>query len=350
MPWQSTAFDDHEHISAFSDPATDLRAIVAVHSTALGPAVGGTRFWPYATDELALDDALRLSRAMSFKCALAGVPFGGGKAVIIGDPARHKTTALLHAFGRFLNRIGASFSTGEDVGLSVADCETVRQVSPYVAGTDSAGAGDPSVHTARGVMHGLRAVLEARLERDDFTGVHVAVQGLGNVGWKLCELLHATGARLTVADLQADRVARAAASFGAAGVDVAAIHAVAADIFAPCALGGVIDRATVDELRVKAVAGAANNPLASSEVDDALSARGILFAPDFVINSGGILGAVEEIARVPGRRLPGLAPLDLRLARIGDRLREVFARARADRTTPTATATRMAREVMRAGR
>src|SRR5215470_12978398 len=149
--WQSQRFDDHEQVTFFSDGPTRLRAIVAIHSTALGPAIGGTRFWPYPDDASALDDALRLSRAMSFKCALAGVGLGGGKAVVIGDPARAKTTPLLHALARFLNRIGASFSTGEDVGVSVADCEIMRQVSPYVAGTDSAGAGDPSVHTARGV-------------------------------------------------------------------------------------------------------------------------------------------------------------------------------------------------------
>jgi leucine dehydrogenase len=198
------------------------------------------------------------------------------------------------------------------------------------------------------VMHGLKAVLEARLDRDDLHGVHVALQGLGNVGWKLAELLHAAGARLTVADIRPERVARAREAFGATGAAVDAIHAVAADIFAPCALGGVIDRTTVDELRVKAVAGAANNPLVASELDDALGRRGILFAPDFVLNAGGILGAVEEIARVPGRSLAALPPLDARLARIGDRLREVFARARADQESPTTTATRMARELIAA--
>lgn len=165
--WQSVEFDQHEQVSAFSDPDSGLRAIIAIHSTALGPAVGGTRFWPYTEERLALDDALRLSRAMSYKCALAGVPYGGGKAVIIGDPVKLKTRKLLHAYGRCINRVGSIFTTGEDVGFSVADCETLREVSPFVAGTNSAGAGDPGVHTARGVFHGLRAVIEARLDRAD---------------------------------------------------------------------------------------------------------------------------------------------------------------------------------------
>jgi leucine dehydrogenase len=350
IPWQSPEFDRHEQVTAFHDAETGLRAIVAVHSTALGPAVGGTRFWPYAEDRLALDDALRLSRAMSFKCALAGVPFGGGKAVIVGDPARAKSRALLHAYGRCLDRIGATFSTGEDVGFSVADCETVREVTPFVAGTDSAGAGDPSVHTARGVFHGLAAVLEARLARDSFAGVHVAVQGLGNVGWRLCELLHEAGARLTVADLRADRVDAARSRFGATAVPVDAIVAAPADILAPCALGGVIDAASVGTLRVQAVAGAANNQLASEDMAEALADRGILYAPDFVVNAGGVLGAVEEIARLPGRALPALPPLAARLAGIRDRLRDIFARAAAERTTPGAAALRMARELIAAGR
>jgi leucine dehydrogenase len=249
MPaWASAEFDQHEQVCCFSDPASGLRSIVAIHSTALGPAVGGTRFWPYQEDRLALDDALRLSRAMSYKCALAGAPFGGGKAVIIGDPAVLKGRALLHAYGRYLNRIGNTFCTGEDVGFSVADVETIREVSPYVAGTDSAGAGDPSIHTAQGVFHGLRAVLEARFDRDSFTGIHVAVQGLGNVGSRLCRLLHEAGARLTVADVRSKRADEAAKQFGAQVVSTEVIHTVAADIFAPCALGGVINERTLDAI------------------------------------------------------------------------------------------------------
>jgi leucine dehydrogenase len=343
-PWNSPEFDDHEQVSAFDDPATGLRAIVAIHSTALGPAVGGSRYFQYAEDRLALDDALRLSRAMSFKCALAGLPLGGGKAVLLRDPAHGKTPALLHAYGRFLNRIGTVFSTGEDVGFTTSDCDTVRQVSPYAIGADSAGAGVPSTHTAEGIFRGLTAVLEARLGRSEVAGVHFAVQGLGKVGWLLCEKLHAAGARLTVADIDGERTDRAGRELGARVVDVGAIMAADADVLAPCALGGAIDRETVGRLRVKAIAGAANNQLASDDIADELGRRDVLYAPDFVINAGGILGAADELGRVPGRRLPPLPPLDTRLDGIADRLREIFARAAADRTTPTRTALRMARE------
>jgi len=347
MPaWESSEFDQHEQVCCFADPASGLKAIVAIHSTRLGPAVGGTRFWPYREDRLALDDALRLSRAMSYKCALAGVPFGGGKAVIIGDPAVLKHRALLHAYGRYLNRIGSQFCTGEDVGLSVADCEIIREVSAYVAGTDSAGAGDPSIHTAQGVFHGLQAVIEARLDRQDFAGVHVAVQGLGNVGSRLCQLLHNAGARLTVADVRTERAERIAREFRAEVVSAEAIHAVEADIFAPCALGGAINERTVEQLRAKAVAGAANNQLASAEMGERLQRRNILFAPDYVINAGGVIGAAEELARVPGRSLPALDCVEVRLQRIHSRLHDIFGRAASERETPEVTAARIARDLL----
>lgn len=345
-PWQSPEFDAHEQVCAFSDPESGLQAIVAVHSTARGPAAGGTRFWPYKSYDLALDDVLRLSRAMSYKCALAGVAAGGGKAVIVGDPARQKTKAMLHAYGRYLNRIGQIFATGEDVGFSVADCETIREVSPYIAGTESAGAGDPSVHTALGVFHGLRAVLMTRFDRDDFTGVHLAIQGLGNVGWNLAKLLHQAGARLTVADIRRDRAELARTVYGANVVDSAAIHAVSADIYAPCALGGVINGATIEEIRAKAVAGAANNQLATRDMGRLLCDRGILYAPDYVINAGGVIGAAEELARMPGRAALNQEPLDIRLTHIQARLLEIFERSAAEATTPEQTADRMACELI----
>jgi leucine dehydrogenase len=217
MLWTSPEFDDHEQVCLFSDSATGLRAIVAIHSTALGPAVGGTRFRYYGDDNLALDDALRLSRAMSYKSALAGLPCGGGKSVIIGDPDQLKSKPLLHSYGRFINRLGSIFATGEDVGMSLADIETVRDISPFVGGTSS-GAGDPSAHTAVGVLHGLRAVLECRFQRDHFRGLSVSVQGLGAVGWDVATRLHAEGAHLTVADIRQENVDRAVAQFGAAVV------------------------------------------------------------------------------------------------------------------------------------
>jgi leucine dehydrogenase len=345
MLWTSPEFDDHEQVCEFSDAATGLRAIVAIHSTALGPAVGGTRFRYYGEDGLALDDALRLSRAMSYKSALAGLPCGGGKAVIIGDPDRLKSKALLHAYGRFLNRIGSTFATGEDVGMSVADIETVREISPFVGGTSN-GAGDPSVHTADGVMHGMRAVLECHFQRDHFKGLSVAVQGLGAVGWGVAARLHAAGARLTVADIRQDNVDRAVAQFGATAAPPETIHQAQADIYCPCALGGVITVQSAAAIRARAVAGAANNQLASPEAGAALAARGILFAPDYVINAGGIISGLEELYKMPGRKGSENTPLSTRLARIYDRLSEIFKRAAAEQRPPEVTAERMARELI----
>lgn len=347
---ESSEFDQHEQVCCFAHPDSGLTAIVAIHSTRLGPAVGGTRFWPYATERLALDDALRLSRAMSYKCALAGVPFGGGKAVIIGDPGVLKTRPLLHAYGEYLNRIGSVFCTGEDVGFSVADCEIIREVSPYVAGTNSAGAGDPSIHTAQGVFHGVRAVLETRFDTDDFAGIHIGVQGLGNVGARLCQLLADAGARLTIADVRAERAERLARELGARIVDAELIHAVDADIFAPCALGGIVNERTLPQIRAKAIAGAANNQLAAAHLGAELQRRNILFAPDHMINAGGVIGAVEEASRVPGRAQQSLAPVDVRLLQIHERLRDIFNRAEIERTTPEAMATRIAQELIASAR
>lgn len=343
--WTSPEFDDHEQVCQFADPGTGLRAIVAIHSTARGAAAGGTRFRAYDGEQAALDDALRLSRAMSYKSALAGLPVGGGKAVIMGDPGRLKTPALLHAYGRFLNRIGDTFATGEDVGMTVRDMETIREVSPYAGGT-SHGAGDPSVHTADGVMHGLRAVLERQFGREDFAGVRVAIQGLGAVGWGLAERLHAAGARLVVADVRQDVAARAVARFGAEVLPPDAIHAAEVDIYCPCALGGVITERTAEEIRARAVAGAANNQLASPAAGAALAARGVLYAPDYVINAGGVISGLEEFFSMPGRSGSEPTPLAERLARIHDRLAEIFERATREGRTPEATAEQMARELI----
>lgn len=347
IPWQSAEFDEHEQVCCFVEPRAGLRAIVAIHSTALGPAAGGTRFRSYARDRDALDDALRLSRAMSYKCALAGVPLGGGKAVILGDPMRLKNRALLQAYGHFLNRVGGQFCTGEDVGFSLADCEVVREVSPYIVGTTSAGAGDPARYTAQGVFYGLRAVLEHGFQVSDYQGVHFSIQGLGSVGWRLCGLLHEAGARLTVTDLDGDIASRASRRFGATIVAPDLIHRTRADVFVPCALGGVINRNTIDAIQVRAIAGAANNQLASTEIGETLRQRHILYAPDFVINAGGVIGATEELSRIPGRVFGGpLAPLDDRLRGIYSRLREIFARAEASQSTPEATALHMACELI----
>ncbi|WP_162806197.1 Leu/Phe/Val dehydrogenase [Sphingosinicella terrae] len=322
-----------------------MQTIVAIHSTALGPAAGGTRFKAYEAPSQAMDDALRLSRSMSYKSALAGLPVGGGKAVIIGDPGRLKSRELLHAYGRFIDRIGSHFATGEDVGMSMADIETIKEVTPFVGGT-SEDAGDPSVHTAVGVLHGLRAVLQAQFRTDSFEGVRVAVQGLGAVGWGVAERLHEGGATLVVSDIRADLVQAAADRLGATPCAPADIHRADVEIFAPCALGGVVTPQTAEEIRARAVAGSANNQLASPEAGAALASRGILFAPDYVINAGGIISGLEATSRMPGRARSSSRPLPEALAAIRTRLLEIFERSRVEGRRPEVAAEEMARELI----
>jgi leucine dehydrogenase len=343
--WASAEFDHHEQVCFFSDEKTGLRTIVAIHSTFLGPAIGGTRFKEYASDEFALDDALRLSRAMSYKSALAGMPVGGGKSVIIGDPNAIKTRELLLAYGRFIDRIGGTYATGEDVGMSVPDIDTVAEVTPFVGGT-SGGAGDPSVHTAVGCIHGLRAVMESRFDADSFEGVRIAIQGLGGVGWRVAEHLHAAGAKLVVADIRPEVVAKAVRALGASSLPSEKIHRAEVDIYTPCALGGVITETSAKEIRAKAVAGAANNQLATPLAGAILYERDILFAPDFVLNAGGVISGLEAVSSMPGRKPVAFAPLGERLEAIHDRLSEIFRRSRTEGRPPEVTAEQMARELI----
>lgn len=343
--WQSVEYDEHEQVCFFSDRETGLRAVVAIHSTALGPAAGGTRFKPYESDDMALDDALRLSRAMSYKSALAGLPIGGGKAVIIGDPATLKSPRLLERFGEFLDRIGNVFSTGEDVGISVTDVEIMHRATPYVAGTSS-GAGDPSIHTATGVMYGLQAVTEFRFNRSDFAGLKVAVQGLGSVGWRVAERLHEAGAELVVADVDKAKVAEAQQQFGAQVMPTEAIHSADVDIFCPCALGGIINGYTIPDIKALAVAGAANNQLGSRNAGKLLFERQILFAPDYVINAGGVISGLEAIQAMPGRKASAIAPMEDRLSRIHNRLLEIFAKSDDLNCPPEVIAQNLAQEMI----
>ena len=343
--WDSREFDDHEQVCVFTDEEVGLRCIVAIHSTKLGPACGGTRFKPYHTNIHALEDALRLSRAMSYKSALAGLPVGGGKSVIIGDPGAIKSSELLHSYGRFINRIGRTFATGEDVGMSVADVETIAEVSPYMAGI-SANSGDPSIPTAIGVIHGLRAVAKWKFGQDGFRNMRVAVQGLGAVGWGVAKQLHAEGAELTVADVREDVVAAAVTEFGAKAVSPSDIHRMDVDLYVPCALGGVVTERSALEICAKAVAGAANNQLASSRAGEILTERGILFGPDYVLNAGGIISGMPALNTIPGHEKAKVLPLDQSLAAIYDRLLQIFGRAEAAGKTPEAAAEEMAREII----
>ena len=335
------SFEDFEHVLSCDDPESGLRAIIAVHDTSRGPALGGCRMWAYDSERAALDDALRLARGMTFKAALADLPLGGGKAVLIGDSHRDKSDAMLRAFGRMVESLGGRYITGEDVGMSVNDMSIIAQETRYVSGRAGA-SGDPSPVTAAGVFHGIRAALRHRTGSDDLHDARVAVQGVGHVGYHLCRLLRGAGARLVVSDVAAAALERVVIEFGANVVTPDGIFDADCDIFAPCALGGAINADTVPRLRAAIVAGAANNQLATPEDGVALRHRGILYAPDYVINAGGLINVAWEVLHrgEPYDRVATLAEV----ARIGPRLDRIFDRAAAEGRPPHQVADAMARE------
>lgn len=312
-----------------------MRAIIAIHSTQLGPGLGGTRFRPYPSDEDALDDVLRLSRAMSYKAAVAGLPLGGGKAVIIGDPGSIRTDELIRAYARFLEALGGRYLTAEDVGTTTADMDLIRTETAYVTGVseDKGGSGDPSPATALGVLHAMHAVAEAVWGGADLTGRRVVVHGVGKVGGALARHLAEAGAQVSVADIRAEAVQRLVDEIGAAAVPAETAHAVECDIYAPCALGGALSPTTIPALRCAAVVGAANNQLADPSCADRLAARHITYAPDYVVNGGGIINISEELS--PGGYDHGRAYA--RMAEVGVTTRAVLEMA-ADRGVTTATA------------
>jgi leucine dehydrogenase len=341
------AFDlmdgEFEQVVYNHDPASGLKAIIAIHSTALGPALGGTRFYPYASEEDALRDVLRLARGMSYKAAAAGLDLGGGKAVIIGDPKRIKSEVLLRAHGRLIESLGGRYITAEDVGTYSADMDVVACETRFVTGRSviNGGGGDPSINTAYGVYRGMQAVADELWHDHDLAGRHVVVQGIGKVGHELCRLLHEAGVRLTVADVDLDNVARAVNDFGADTADPPKAHAVTCDIFAPCALGAVIDDETLPELSCAAVAGSANNVLALPEHGRALRSLGILYAPDYVINAGGLMNVHDELHGYNAARAKAC------VERVFDNLRLVFQRAREESIPTSDAADRIAEERMR---
>lgn len=323
MLFDAPDFDAHEGVHWFCDAATGLHAIIAVHSTHLGPAAGGCRFWDYATDTSALTDALRLSRGMSYKNAMAGLPLGGGKAVIL--KRANKDDALLEAFGSAIDSLGGKYVTAEDVGMSDQDMTVIARRTRHVSGlpvSDAQAGGNPGPSTAEGVFLGIRAAIRHKLGRDNFNGVHVAIQGLGSVGMALAERLHAAGAKLTVADIHPDRTARAKTDFGAKIADIRAILATSADVLSPCALGAVLNEASIAALDVAVVAGAANNQLATPDDGARVRARGILYAPDYVINAGGIINVAAEYLGQGDATSVTAA-----IAKIEPRLAEIFATA-----------------------
>ncbi len=291
-------FGEHEQIVICHDPAAGLRAIIAVHNTVLGPGLGGIRMWPFASDEEALTDVLRLSRGMTYKNSLAGLPLGGGKTVVVGDSRTQKTPELFRALGRFIESLGGRYLAAEDVGTATEDAAEVAQETRYITGLpiELGGSGDPSPMTAWGVFVGMRAALrEAGLD-PGFAGVRVVVQGAGHVGAALTGHLLEAGADVTVADIHADRVEPLAA-LGARIADPATVHTLECDVLSPCALGATVRPETIGALRCRVIAGAANNQLQDGAMGDALAARGIVYAPDFAINAGGVINIGEELGR-----------------------------------------------------
>jgi leucine dehydrogenase len=334
-------FDAHELVVFGHDAATGLRAIIAIHSTVRGPAAGGCRMWPYATTAEGVADVLRLSRGMSYKNAMAGLPFGGGKAVIIAESRKAKTPELFEAFGRLIDSLGGRYVTAEDVGTTTADMAHVARATRYVAGLGAApgaAGGDPGPKTALGVFLGIKAAVKFRLGRTDLNGVSVAVQGVGGVGYHLCGMLAADGARLSVADVRPAAVQRVCEEFKALPVPVDGVLALDVDVLAPCALGGVLNSQSIPRLRARIVAGAANNQLAQGQDGAALQTAGILYAPDYVINAGGIISVSREYqgGATEAQVIADIQGIPLRLT-------EIFERARREARTTNAIADEMAR-------
>src|SRR5881296_3847752 len=285
---------EHEQVSAYYDPSTGYRGLIAIHSTVLGPALGGTRFWNYSSEEEALVDALRLARGMTYKAAVAGLNLGGGKSVIIGDNSTARREALFRAHGRHVESLKGRYITAEDVGTSTSDMEFIKAETNHVTGLIGR-SGDPSPVTAYGVYRGIKACAKYRYGSDSLIGKHVALQGCGSVGYHLARLLHAEGATITCTDIDPQRVKRVVEEAGATAVGTDEIYDVRADVFAPCALGAVINDATIPRLQVEIVAGAANNQLAEDRHGDLLEARHITYAPDYVINGGGLINVNAEL-------------------------------------------------------
>jgi leucine dehydrogenase len=330
----------HEQVVWCREPATGLRAVVAIHSTVLGPALGGTRFRPYVSEEEALGDVLRLSRGMTYKNAAAGLDLGGGKAVIIGDPATTRSDGLIRAYGRFVHGLAGRYLTAEDVGTTQADMDLIRTETPHVTGTSTSlgGSGDPSPVTALGVRHAMHAAAEHRWGDASLAGRHVVVSGVGKVGSALATLLHEEGARLTISDIDEVRAEALSAACGAAVVPPDQAHTVECDLFAPCAYGAVLSARTIPELRCAAVVGAANNQLAEDADADRLAAAGVLYVPDFVANAGGVINIAEELHGYDAERARQA------VARIHETTARVLATAAAEGIGTEAAAERLAEE------
>ena len=295
------SFDGHEQVVFCNDKDTGLKAIIGIHNTVLGPALGGTRMWNYANEWEALNDVLRLSRGMSFKSSISGLNLGGGKAVIIGDAKTQKTPELMRKFGEYVNSLSGKYITAEDVGMETKDMDTVREVTQYVTGIseEKGGSGNPSPITAYGVFMGLKAATKYRFGTDNLEGKKVLVQGIGHVGEVLVQHLTESGAIVTIADINEDRLHAVGQKYGAKIFTGEDLYSAEVDIYAPCALGATINDATIHKIQAKVIAGAANNQLANEEIHGAiLKDKGILYAPDFLINAGGVINVYSELANL----------------------------------------------------
>lgn len=343
--WDLPDFDGHEAVHFFHDHETGLSAIIALHSTRLGPGAGGTRFWHYENRETAITDALRLSRGMSFKNAMAGLPLGGGKAVILADQNRTKTSDMMAAFGRMIDSLAGRYVTAEDVGISTADMVEVAKQTPYVSGLPVSNSGhaggDPGPFTAKGVYLGVKAAVAHKLGRKDMDGVRVAIQGVGSVGGGLARLLAKDGAKLSIADINKDHAQALADEIGAEVVGLDDVMRLEADVFSPNALGAILDKVSIAHLNVPIVAGGANNQLATPEDGQRLFDREILFAPDYVINSGGIISVGLEYLGDSD-----VTEVNNRVNRIPERLTEIWNESASLKLPSAVVADKMARTLI----
>ena len=343
--WDLPDFDGHESVHIFEDRQTGLRAVIALHSTHLGPAAGGTRFWHYSDSQAAITDALRLSRGMSYKNAMAGLPLGGGKGVVLANSSRTKTPEMLAAFGRAIESLGGRYVTAEDVGMTDDDMVTISGQTRHVSGlpvTDGrAAGGDPGPFTARGVYLGIKAAAKHRLGVDSMAGVHVAVQGIGSVGGGVARLLAADGAKLTLADPDQAKLETMATETGGTAVGLAEIMTVQADLFSPNALGAILTEESIAALNVAIVAGGANNQMATPADAQRLHDRGILYAPDYVINAGGIINVgLEYLGDV------SVDEVNARIDMIPDRLHHIWAQSEAENEPAAIVADKMAQRLI----
>lgn len=345
--WDLPDFDDHEAVHFVTDRDSGLKAIVAMHSTALGPAAGGTRFWHYPDPNQAVADVLRLSRGMSYKNAMAGLKLGGGKAVILAGPDRAKTPEMLAAFGKAVDRLGGNYVTAEDVGISVADIVAIAQQTSYVSGlpvAEGSVGGDPGPHTSYGVYLGVRAAAKRGLGKDSLNGLHIAIQGAGSVASGVARHAAKDGARISIADIDEARVRKVADEVGGTVVSPDEIMTLEADIFSPNALGAILNEQSIAALRVPVVAGGANNQLARPEDGDRIHQRGILYTPDYVINAGGIINVATEYLKDGDRE-----EVRRRIECIPGRLEEIWAESAASGRNPAAVADAMAQRLIGRG-